>query len=687
MDVFYSCTSDLISGKLDSCHFAPMILCAFPMRKARLSISLMLRYCRIGLRYRSAITSGPHGVEGRAPSLAGLVIGGVSITDPFVLYQNYVKLGYIERDEQQLRTMKEFQKLYYRLIDYKAPDEVQVRINVLLKKLELKYIELEHPVNKIIHRVFANSGPDAEKRQLIKYMTDEEELESIGTPQGLLLNGDVGCGKSMLMDIFAQSLPHSSKMRWHYHNFILWVFTEMHRLQQERNVRSTTLHTMENEFILFEIAQAMITKNTILILDEFMLPDIASANIIKILFTFYFKLGGVLVATSNKLPEELYSNEFHKQKFKSFVNILHSRCQSVDMKAHTDYREVLSNYDTHRNLYVGFDNEDAWQKLIKPVIGDDAPVPSSVWVYGRNINIPKTYGDGTVCYFDYDHVCQGLFASSDYISITSKFQTIIIDKVPIMTMKMKNEAKRFITFLDSIYESKCQFYMRSQVDLEYLFFPDVFHQDNEEISALVAESNKSNDLLEVQEEEMFAKTRIALDSPYRPNVSSYDSETTETYVEPVEKVEQGVGDMRAFTGEDEQFAYKRAILRIKEMVGSPLWRKNQWVVLDSSMRPWEVSTETKSRPRPQYTTTDAPDIQIENIRTLHPKKKVALVKENLPRDVSHLKNIPFSKFNKEISPTIENNNHFWAMGDWTNKQGQRLKDSLARAWIRLGIRK
>ena len=103
------------------------------------------------------------------------------------------------------------------------------------------------------------------------------------------------------MDIFAASLPHNSKMRWHYNNFILWVFNEMHKIRKERhfttvmsNNKAERKMSMENEFVLFEIAQKMIDKNTVLMLDEFMLPDIAAANIIKILFTYYFKLGGVL---------------------------------------------------------------------------------------------------------------------------------------------------------------------------------------------------------------------------------------------------------------------------------------------------------------------------------------------------------------------------------------------------------
>lgn len=600
---------------------------------------LIHAYCRYSI-LSSVNNSGPRGINGRLPSYETVQDDNIStsltITDPFLLYQNYISQGILDKDEAQLRVMKEFQKLYFRLKDYKPPDEIGVKINLLLRKLELKQAEEElqershkSSIQKLSRLLFS-TDISKERKEIIKVITDEEELYNIESPQGLLLNGEVGCGKSMLMDIFAATLPHESKMRWHYNNFILWVFNELHKLQNDRMLLRGTNKSLDHEFILFEIAQKLINKSNILLLDEFVLPDIAAANIVKILFTYYFKLGGVLVATLNKLPEELYSNEFHKKNFRSFVAILHSRCQTVDMRSDIDYRLKKSSGDVPKQLVVkqrNVDHETEWIGLIKTVTTGEG-ISKTITVYNRSTRIPLTY-NGTTCHLDFPYICEGLFSASDYISIASTFDTIILDNVPVLTTKKKNEARRFITFLDAIYEAKCQFFMRSEVDILELFFPD----EKEEPSGN-----------EVQDSEMYAKTIMDLENPYRPNVSYYTGGNSEFKVE-AEKP-RNFQNTSAFTGEDEKFAYKRALLRIQEMVGSELWRKNQWVPIDDSMRPWETN-------------------QVPNVESRA------------------------AEFGKEVkisdSPLIEEE-HIWSMGRWTKLNGRRVKDEITKRWIRSGAK-
>lgn len=633
----------------------------------------------------------------------------ISITDPFVLYQNYVAQGLLEKDEYQLRVMKEFQKLYQRVVDYKPPEELSIKISLLLRKIELKQVqaminERENKGLKLLTVPFGSltrlfkRDAETQKNQVIRIITDEEELSNFNSPQGLLINGEVGCGKSMLMDLFAASLPHHLKMRWHFNNFVLWVYNEIHKIQNEKIVTSTLHHgkrvkfSMENEFILFEIAQKMINKNTILMLDEFMLPDIATANIIKILFTYYFKLGGVLVATSNKLPEELYSNEFHKSKFKNFVNILNYRCKSVEMRSTKDYRELfaLKSQGSPNSvvMYNNPDHEGQWRRLIKgrlldlpntsPLMDDTIPIrhpdlkgkPGSFKVYNRVTHLPLTFKD-QICYLDFDHICKGLYGSSDYITLASNYHTIVLANVPILTTKMKNEARRFITLLDAIYESKCQFYIKSTVPIDYIFFPDADESDApEEIKDMARNSDNNN--LEVQDEEMFAKTAIATSSPYRPNTATYDQNHTSEYKE---SVVNDYKDLKAFTGEDEKFAFKRAVLRIKEMVGSDIWREtDRWVPIAETMRPWEDDTSSfvykKQIPPEDEKVNETID------RLLKDKTRLS---QSLPRDISEAENIPFRQFNQKFAPIFTNVQHFWTMGKWGNMT--RLKDGIVKSWI------
>lgn len=668
----------------------------------------MRRCLLLHRRVYSILTTGPQGVEGRLPSSFSRteicdVETSVVITDPFLVYQNYVRVGKLEKDETQLRIMKEFQKLYYRVIDYRPKAEIAIQTSLLLRKLEILQAEEQRQMQSIRDeplyklRLWFRKDVNAQKRELIRFMTDEEELENIAAPHGLLVNGEVGCGKSMLMDIFANSLPHHSKMRWHYNNFILWVFDEIHRIQKERLLTASIAKghkmTMENEFILFEIAQKMIARSTIFMLDEFQLPDVASAQIVRILFTYYFRLGGVLVATSNKLPEELYSSGFNKSRFKSFVGILNSRCVAVDMKSDLDYRHqfALVSLKT-QNLIVkdgNIDHEKQWTAMIKLEalgIKDASPLadpeigivnlpsaPATIMVYNRASVIPKTFNDNTICYVTFDHICQGLFSSSDYITLASTYRVVIIDEIPVMTTKMKNEARRFITLLDALYEARCQCYLRCEVELERLFFP--------------SESSEAIDSKLVQEEEMFAKTAMQTLNPYRPNVSSYDLLYAKEYnnEEDAKLNDANFSNVKNFMGEDEKFAYKRAVSRIKEMVGSDLWRRSdRWIPVDKSMRTWEnpKTAENKKADAAAKEGEPAEEGEFEFL-----VKDVKLVFQSiLPRDASQHYNVTFLQFNRTIAPAFVGLQHFWGLGELTFDQHQRIKDKIAQTWVGAGVR-
>lgn len=655
-------------------------------------------------------SSGPQGVHGRLPGHSNTKSSenstGLAITDPFTLYQTYIRLGKLEKDQAQLRVMKEFQKLHYRVRDYRPPQDLAIRTSLLLRKLEIKHArecQIEGTRLGATFNRFKNiftQDFDSQKKELVRSMTDEEELSVIAAPQGLLVNGEVGCGKSLCMDIFASTLPHDSKMRWHYSNFMLWVFAEIHNIQQQRNLLTNLQGkqklTMENEFILFEIAQKMINRSTIFMLDEFMLPDVASAQIVRILFTYYFKLGGVLVATSNKLPEELYSSEFNKSRFKTFEGILKARCIGVDMKSTTDYRLLSASKSSGiQNLVVKGPNNDhemLWEDLLKHhalKLGNDlnSPAmkttlqeiefqPDNLYVYNRRTLIPKTYNNKTVCYLEFDYICRGLFSSSDYITLASTYQVVIIDNVPVMTTKMKNEARRFITLLDALYEARCQLFLRCDDHVENLFFP------NEDIG-----DDKKDNAEAVQEEEMFAKTAIATTNPYRPNISSYDQDYAKHFDdrETSHSGKVDFQDTKAFTGEDEKFAFRRAILRIVEMVGSDEWRNvDQWTPTHQSMRPWESSRPVTVLPTENK---EAVEPQQSNLHSeLTPRKVKMTLQHLLPKDLSNTLGMSFRTFNRRFAPKFNRTQHFWALGTWTAQQRKKVKDKIARSWISGGVR-
>lgn len=641
-----------------------------------------LRSISSTVRCYSKHTTGPQGVYGRLPipnnfynydtisslektysspsSLPSSYSStSISLTDPLVIYQNYVARGVLKPDNAQLRAAVEFQKLYYRVKDYVPPEDVQIRIRRLVREIESK-----HSISKQNYIKPSWYRSDVQKsKNLIKVLTDEEELTNFPSPHGVLLNGEVGCGKSMLMDIFANSLPHESKCRWHYSNFMLWVYNEIHLIYQRRlDTSHHTRHSMislENEFILFEIAQKMIRKNTILLLDEFMLPDLASAKIVKLLFTYFFRLGGVLVATSNRLPEDLYATDFRKKEFRSFLRVLEARCYSLDMNSDNDYRAILMKESEEKNSkpYLiskdSSNHESDWKSLLESELQVDLSKgeEQKITVYGREMTIPWC-NDGVVK-FEFNDICKGLYGPGDYISLASNYHTFIIDNVPVLKVTMKNEARRFITLLDALYESKCKLFLRTEVSPDSLFFP-VDKSSREELE----EANR----IKVQDEEMFSKTQIALTAPYRPNVSYYDDEKivyneTETtkIVKNFDLSSANFTDSKAFTGEDEKFAYKRAVSRMKEMTGSLHWRlEGKWTPVDKSMRPWERrKSEQLSDATREFEAMD----NDHNVVT--------------GRVVNNASGVLAPVFNVM---------HFWSLGLWG--KGNRLKDDIAKKWIK-----
>lgn len=649
----------------------------------------------------------------------------VTITDPYVIYQLYQRRGFIEHDENQIRVMKEFQRLYYRLLNYVPPEELLIKIRLLLKKIKVKEMKsLTRSDSSLISRLkerairnISNKSSENMKRQLTKVISDEEELRNLNIPKGLLVNGEVGSGKSMLMDIFASSLPHKSKQRWHYNNFILWVYGEIHRVQKERLLgyrvfgKGTLQKLIEDEFILFEVAQKMIQNNAILILDEFMLPDIASANIIKILFSIFFKLGGILVATSNKLPEELYSNKFNQSQFLDFVVVLNNRCLSIDMLSSKDYRANLVSHSQLRpNLVTKYKNEEynekEWRKLVKTQalglsetsdeVMDNRPIenlggqPSCFTVYKRKVDVPLTFNSNSVCYLDFSYICQGCYAASDYISLAARYKVIILDNIPVMTIRMKNEAKRFIVLLDALYESNCQLFMRSEVDVDYLFFPDTYKVQPKFLEELGITAHKvDND--NTKDAEMFAKTFIDTTTPYRPNVASYDKGYSSTFKEHTNAASEtshiNFNDLGAFTGEDERFAYKRAVLRMKEMTASDHWRAQKWLPTPNDLRHWETFEDSFDTNIRLFNYSEAEESELHRLdflrKTRKPESK-SILKSKLPRELSTVYRVPFERFNTFVSPVFSSLLHFWALAEWKPRQSKKLRDNIAKSWIRSG---
>ncbi|KAK7424395.1 hypothetical protein QQZ08_008654 [Neonectria magnoliae] len=578
----------------------------------------------------------------------------VIITDPLVKYQTNVASGFYSPDQAQHRLARHLHKIYLRIKDYSPQEEYRHRLQQVTRLTEDKPTEEDDDGTMLArrnHSIWRNplfkhllTTPEGrESLALTRVLTNHESAIEIDSPKGLFLSGEVGTGKSMLIDLLADGLPTERKRRWHFNTFMLYTLSQ---LEQYRKANPGT-STHDSEYSLLWMAKKLVDESPILFLDEFQLPDRAASKILSHLFIAFFQLGGVLIASSNRMPEELqkaigvdYTPAPSKglmrrffggssrsrgelfgtsSDFANFLEVLKARCDFWQMEGTKDWRrkeetasqevsiddaivngltEVGDNVPEDKsarrfqpiNYYLSADDDASWRQRIDEALSWTAPhpptwEPSTLVVYGRQVHTPKHY-NGFV-FWKFEDIVDS-FGPADYITMASTYHTFIIDHVPILTHEKKNEARRFITLLDALYEARCKLILRAQNPPDTLFFPKKGMTASK--SANLDEPDDatySETIAEVYQDQM---------SPFRPNVSYYDTKSSTSEYDPDQDSDFGLqkqavdfGKTSAFTGEDERFAYKRAISRLWELCSSQ-WHARTgdwWQPLPAEARHWE----------------------------------------------------------------------------------------------------
>ena len=266
-------------------------------------------------------------------------------------------------------------------------------------------------------------------------------------PAGVYLWGGVGRGKSMLMDLAFANIAIEPKRRAHFHAFMLDVH------QRLRAARAT-----EQGDPVIAVAKSLAEEVRFLAFDEMMVTNPADAMFMSRLFTALVDEGVKLVTTSNRPPADLYKDGLNRELFLPFIALLEARLEDVSLNGPTDYRlDRLQGVDTWHvpnGPAATAALSDAFFRLTDYPVEDRAHVPTEELDVGggRTLHVPKSLKG--VAVFSFKRLCGEARGAADYLAIARRFHTIIIVGFPVLTRENRNEAARFVTLIDQLYEHK-----------------------------------------------------------------------------------------------------------------------------------------------------------------------------------------------------------------------------------------
>jgi cell division protein ZapE len=288
----------------------------------------------------------------------------------------------------------------------------------------------------------SNYKPARKQGLLGRLFTDKNG----GPPRGLYVYGEVGRGKTMLMDLFFQHSPIEHKRRAHFHEFMAEVHERIYAFRQ--NIARGEIADGD---VIALTAGSIFDEAWLLCFDEFHVTDIADAMILGRLFSKLFELGTVVVATSNVAPEDLYKGGLNRALFLPFITQISEHMDVLQLNARTDFRlEKLTGVKmwlvpADRSADAALDK--AWAKMT----GNAPCKPRDISIKGRVLHVPcSAHG---VARFSFAEICEIPLAASDYLRLAHDYHTILIDRIPVMDYDARNAAKRFIALIDTLYDN------------------------------------------------------------------------------------------------------------------------------------------------------------------------------------------------------------------------------------------
>ena len=275
-------------------------------------------------------------------------------------------------------------------------------------------------------------------------------------PRGLYLWGGVGRGKSMLMDLFVEALGDTVPVRRvHFHAFMQEIHAGMHAARNEGVADA-----------LAPVADAVIRSVKVLAFDEMQITDITDAMIVGRLFEALFAAGVVVVTTSNRVPDDLYKDGLNRQLFLPFIELIKERMRVWEMVSPTDYRqnrlEGSRVYFTPIGPAARGEIEAIWRDLT-----GGASTPLILKVTGRDVELPAfRNGIGRASFYD---LCGRMLGPGDYLAIAGAVKVLVLEDIPRLSRNNFNEAKRFVTLIDALYEARVRLICSAAAEPEMLY--------------------------------------------------------------------------------------------------------------------------------------------------------------------------------------------------------------------------
>ena len=291
-------------------------------------------------------------------------------------------------------------------------------------------------------------------------------------PRGLYVHGDVGRGKTMLMDLFFQQSPVEHKRRAHFHEFMADVHERIYGYRQ-----SIARGDIPDGDIIALTAASIFEQAWLLCFDEFHVTDIADAMILGRLFARLFDLGTVVVATSNVAPEDLYKGGLNRSLFLPFIAQISEHMEVLRLDARTDFRlEKLAGVKmwlVPADAAAAAALDRAWVKMT----GSAPCKPLDISIKGRVLHVPcSAHG---VARFSFADICEEPLAAADYLRLARDYHTIIVDRIPVMDYSDRNAAKRFITLIDTLYDNGVKLMASAAADPLSLYVATEGNEANE----------------------------------------------------------------------------------------------------------------------------------------------------------------------------------------------------------------